>query len=212
METGNIPFKTERVPDPSDVLNESKVGRGARHVRNVSQDIRCVPPHLYAGLSRIPLLLSQGQALYVLSTSFRFYDGPVGFHSGGESCQDMVDKASSHPVPILRRLFKSIQIVEPSEMNDTFSETCEELVVLVNQERSELQPTQTCVLLGEKLDLVQGRAFPTEERQKAVVPALSKALTHHDLHFSAAESLLGLVSATAPTTSLGRMHMSRLRH
>ena len=40
-----------------------------------------------------------------------------------------------------------------------------------------------------------------------VVPALKQALAHQGLEFSAAESLFRLMSATAPTIPLGRMHM-----
>ena len=90
---------------------------------------------------------------------------------------------------------------------DRLVRLCEELGLLVNQKKSELQPTQSIVFLGERLDLVQGRAFPTGERQQAVIPVVEQAIRLRGLKFAAAESLLGLMSVTAPTIPLGRMHM-----
>ena len=84
---------------------------------------------------------------------------------------------------------------------------CEQLGLLVNQEKSELQPTQSIVFPGEWLDLVLGRASKTKERRQVVVPVLEQALSHQGLEFPAAQSLLGQLSATAHTIPLGRMHM-----
>ena len=86
-------------------------------------------------------------------------------------------------------------------------ELCERLGLMVNAKKSELAPKQSIIFLGERLDFSQLRAFPTEERQQAIVPKLRKAIEDKHLLFPKAESLLGLMTATFPTIPLGRLHM-----
>ena len=106
-------------------------------------------------------------------------------------------------------LFRSL--LQAERWTDQLVELCHHLGLLVNLEKSELRPTQVIVFLGEKLDLQQGRAFPTRERQLTVMPLLTEATEQRGLPFPKAESLLGLLSATASTVPLGRLHMRPLQ-
>ena len=213
LETSDRSLKAKRVPDPSHVSNghasEGKGGRRAGHVCHLPRPIRRIPPRSDArGLTRIPLFSSQRQEIHVPGSSFGLMTAPWAFT---QVVKQIKIWSSRHHLILFQylddwlNLFKSLGRARVWTLR--LVRLCEQLGLLVNQEKSELQPTQSIVFLGERLDLLQGRAFPTEERRQVVVPALEQALSHHGLEFPAAESLLGLLSATAPTIPLGRMHM-----
>ena len=88
---------------------------------------------------------------------------------------------------------------------------CTSLGLLVNTKKSELVPTQSIVFLGERLDLLQGRAFPTEERQADVRELVVRLQALDRAPLSLAESLLGKLVATYPTVPWGRLFMRRLQ-
>ena len=62
-----------------------------------------------------------------------------------------------------------------------------------------LVPQQVIVFLGERLDLIQGKAFATEERQIKVRKAVEAMVSCDQVSLPQAESLLGLLVATYPT-------------
>ena len=88
---------------------------------------------------------------------------------------------------------------------------CKKLGLLVNEAKSELVPTQQIVFLGERLDFVQMRAFPTTDRKESVTSLIDQALRMGQLPFAKAESLLGLLSATYPTVAMGRLWLRPLQ-
>ena len=89
--------------------------------------------------------------------------------------------------------------------------TCQGLGLLVNIQKSELVPQQVIVFLGEKLDLIRGKAFATEERQIKVRKAVEAMVSCDHVSLPQAESLLGLLVATYPTVPWGRLHLRRLQ-
>ena len=194
---------------PSDVssghASDAKVGRRPGHVCHIPRSNRRIPLRSDARrLSGIPLFSSKRKMLYVPGTPLRSHDGHMCLHSGSETGKDLIDETSSHPVLISRRLLKSVQIVKSREgMDGAFSETMRGAKFSSEPNKIRATTDTDDCFSG----LVQGRAFTTEARQQAVVPVLLPALVHHGLRFPAAESLLGLMSATSPTIPLGRMHM-----
>ena len=88
---------------------------------------------------------------------------------------------------------------------------CMTLGLLINQKKSELTPVKSIVFLGERLDFTRATTFPTQARQDQVFPLLNRALAQMGLPFNQAESLLGLLGATASTVPLGRLHLRRLQ-
>ena len=88
---------------------------------------------------------------------------------------------------------------------------CLELGLLVNHEKSELEPKQIIVFLVEQLDLTRATAFTTQVRMDRIQGLIMSALEHHGLRLFQAESLLGLLGATYPTVPLGRLHLRLLQ-
>ena len=88
---------------------------------------------------------------------------------------------------------------------------CCHLGLLVNHAKSELVPKQSIVFLGERLDFRSLTAYATSERQSQVIALIDQAVTDKGLPFHKAESLLGLLTATYPTISLGRLHLRWLQ-
>ena len=88
---------------------------------------------------------------------------------------------------------------------------CRRLGLLVNEKKSELVPSQPIVFLGERLDLVAGKAFPTQERADGIRFTIRRILADGEVPFQNAESLLGTLVATSPTVPLGRLNLRQSR-
>jgi hypothetical protein len=89
---------------------------------------------------------------------------------------------------------------------------CARLGLLVNGKKSELQPVQRIIFLGEMLDLKVGQAFPTAERKLAVQTKVLRMMEAKSTSLQYAESLVGLLVATYPTVQWGRLYLRRLQH
>ena len=88
---------------------------------------------------------------------------------------------------------------------------CERLGLLVNVAKSELEPRQKIVFLGELLDLETGLALATPTRQSEVRERVFKAITTPSLPLRVLESTLGLLGATYPTVPWGRLYLRKLQ-
>ena len=91
--------------------------------------IRRAPPRSDArGPTRIPLFSSQRQEIHVPGSSLRSYDGTIGIHASGEANKDLVVEIPPNPIPIPRRLVKSVQLSGWCEGIDVaFYETMREI-------------------------------------------------------------------------------------
>ena len=94
---------------------------------------------------------------------------------------------------------------------DALVQLCLRLGLLVNEKKSELVPSQSIVFLGERLDLVAGKAFPTQERADGIRMTIGRILADGEVPFRKAESLLGTLVATTPTVPLGRLNLRPLQ-
>ena len=73
---------------------------------------------------------------------------------------------------------------------------CRELGWLVNEKKSELDPTQVFNFVGYQFDLREGKVRPTPERWQTLTDKILSIM-----------SLIGLLTATEKQVHLGRLHM-----
>ena len=88
---------------------------------------------------------------------------------------------------------------------------CQRLGLLVNVKKSELVPTQQVVFLGELLNLQVGRAFPTEERQRALQAVVRTCLNQNRISLHTGESLVGFMVSVFPTIPWARLFSRKLQ-
>ena len=146
----------------------------------------------------------------------------MGLHANSKASETVVVRAPPRLFQYLDdwlNLFRSI--LQAKRWTNQLVSLCQHLGLLVNLEKSELEPTQVIVFLGEKLDLVQGRAFfhggasarshPTTIRSKRTSwPSVSKGRVSagtdvsHSAHHSARQ-------VTHETIPVGRHSASAKR-
>ena len=85
-------------------------------------------------------------------------------------------------------------------------EKCIELGLKVNLAKSEIEPSQLIVFLGEQFDFVQGRVFPTQQRLDRIRTLIKSVLGVSEPPLQTCESLLGLLVATEKTVPRGRLN------
>ena len=84
---------------------------------------------------------------------------------------------------------------------------CRELGLLVNKEKSELEPKQIFNFVGYQFDLREGRVRPTTERWQTLQVEIREILTNPVCPVPNLMSLIGLLTATEKQVHLSRLHM-----
>ena len=120
VETCDRSLKAQRISHTGNLSNghvsKGKSGRGTGYVCNVPRFIGCVPPHSHENrFASVPMLPSEGQALHVSCPTVRTNVRTVGIHTGSETSETFVVKASSHPIPLSRRLVQPIPVSTTGE-------------------------------------------------------------------------------------------------
>ena len=87
-----------------------------------------------------------------------------------------------------------------------FVETCVQLGLVVNLEKSELVPTQVITFLGFSFDLVRGMIFPLEEKMLRVERMITKMLAAKWRSVKNAESLRGTLTSLEKAVPWGRLN------
>ena len=87
-----------------------------------------------------------------------------------------------------------------------FVEKCVELGLLVNLEKSELEPTQTIDFLGFTLNFISGRIFPQRAKLLRLRSRLQLIVRKKVVSVAKAESLRGTLTSLEKAVPLGRLH------
>ena len=97
-----------------------------------------------------------------------------------------------------------------SEHTMQLAKRCQRLGLIVNFEKSELDPTQQIVFLGDHLNFADGMIYPTQQRFQAICDKVALVVRHESAPFKIVHSLLGLLAATEKIVPFGRLHFRML--
>ena len=84
------------------------------------------------------------------------------------------------------------------------------IVALSVSKRKEVSAHPNANFFEERPNFVTCRAFPSQNRHKAIISVISKTITYSSLSFSETESILSLFTATFPMVPLGLLHLLTL--
>lgn len=84
---------------------------------------------------------------------------------------------------------------------------CLHLGLVVNEEKSDLVPSQRFVFVGILFDLVVGKVFPTPENLDKIASALLKLRSAASLSAQSWQSILGTLGSQDHLIPLGRLHL-----
>ena len=115
MEARDRSIKAQRISHTGDLsdghVSKGKSGCGAGDVCHIPRFVGCVPPHSHeVRFASVPMFPGKGQALHVPRPTVRSDVRAVGIHGGSETSEAVVVEASSHSIPIPRRLVKPIPV------------------------------------------------------------------------------------------------------
>ena len=100
---------------------------------------------------------------------------------------------------------------EAASRTDEVVSLLEELGWLINREKSSLQPTQSIVYLGARLDFTQGVAFPTTERLLNLYQSVGSILSKPASPARSWLRALGLMASLVEVLELCRLRMRPLQ-
>ena len=106
---------------------------------------------------------------------------------------DWLVRATSHP--------------ECLQYTQVLVKMCQDLGLMVNTEKSELEPKQIFNFLGYQFDLQSGRVRPTPDRWQNLQEKILELLALRTCSVREFMSLIGLLTATEKQVHLGRLHM-----
>ena len=151
------------------------------------------------------MLSSKRQSVHVPRTTIRTDVGTLDIHASGKTGKTVVFNVLCHTIPIPRRLAKPVHVIWSSKTVDKLTSQAMPRALSTGESRE--------VRVGaDASNRVPGRK--DESGTRACIPdggaptrnhtSIDRRMTHRGLYFSKAESLLGLMSANAPTIPLGR--------
>ncbi|XP_066981092.1 uncharacterized protein [Macrobrachium rosenbergii] len=88
----------------------------------------------------------------------------------------------------------------------------QDLGLIINKEKSQIEPSQTILYLGIVLDSARFRASPSQERQIKCLEKVQYFLGRQKCSAREWMSLLGTLSSLEKFVSLGRLHLRPLQH
>ena len=123
VETRDRSLKAQRISHTGNLSNghvsKGKSGSETAEVCHVPRFIGCVPPHTHENrFASVPMLPGKGQALHVSRPTVRANVRTFGIHTGSETSETVVVKASSHSIPVPRRLVKPMSVNTTGEKVD----------------------------------------------------------------------------------------------
>ena len=93
----------------------------------------------------------------------------------------------------------------------TFIYKCIELGLIVNLDKSDVQPTQSIIFLGIVFDFVAGKVRPSEKALGEIKVKIDRFLQSSTPSLKLAESLHGKMASVEKTVRFGRLHLRNLQ-
>ena len=97
------------------------------------------------------------------------------------------------------------------QARDLVLKTCHQLNILVNLQKSHLEPTRKATYLGMVLDSTISKVFPTQKRQDTLLSIIREFLSSVDQPAALWRSLLGHLSSLTQIVPGGRLRMRALQ-
>ena len=88
---------------------------------------------------------------------------------------------------------------------------CIELGLVVNLDKSDVQPSQNIIFLGIVFDFVTGKVQPSEKALSEIKAKIDRLLQKSRPSLKRAESLHGKIASVEKTVHLGRLHLRHLQ-
>ena len=213
METGPGPEHLEHLPkhrviqngDPRDNKN-LPTGRGVGHLHRLQG---CILPYTNSqSVQEVHAFSHPGSVLAVQSPTLWPLHSTHVVHSGGQRGQTDGFTEGYKNLPVPRRLVGESHI--PPNLSPAYTDLGSSLSrtrLLVNKEKSELDPKQVFNFVGYQFDLREGKVRPTPERWQTLTDKILSFLSGLVCPVRQFMSLIGLLTATEKQVHLGRLHM-----
>ena len=213
VEAGNRPKQTQHVSTRRKVQNgNSRVHPDlpdSRGVDIVDRSVGRLPSHPHPPkLKEIPKVLSQISGVPVHIPPLRAGHSRPGLYNDCKGSQDNgpIQRYQTSPIP--GRLADQVPVSggSPSEHSGVVDLT-QSLGWIINQEKSELKPTQVFLFVGYEYHLNSALVKPTQERWLKLQDLILRLKSKHVLTARCLMSLIGLLASTEKMVPEGCLHM-----
>ena len=182
---------------------ESVRASDSRGMDVVDRPIRRLPSHPHPPkLKEVPKVLPQVTGVSVHLPSLRGCHGPSGLYN---DCKRSEADKGNQTSPVPGRL--AYQSPVSGRSTQTVVDLTQSLGWIINQEKSELKPTQVFSFLSYKYHLDSALVKPTQERWLKLQDLILQLKSKHILTARCLMSLIGLLALTEKIVPEGRLHM-----
>ena len=183
---------------------------GSRGVGIVDRPVRRLPTHPHPSkLKEIPKVLLQGSGVPVHLPPVRTGHSPPGLYDDrkGSETNGPLKRTQNSPIPGRHWLIRSQSQEEAQVDTQAVVDLTQSLGWIINQEKSELKPTQVFSFVGYEYHLDSALVRPTQERWLKLQDLILRLKSKHVLTARCLMSLIGLLASTEKMVPEGRLHM-----
>ena len=175
----------------------------------VCRSIGRLPSHPHpSSLKEIPKILPQVSGVPVHLPPLRTGHSPPGLYHDCKRGEAHGPLQRSQTPPIPGRLADQVSVAEEALVNtQVVVDLTQSLGWIINQEKSELNPTQVFSFVGYEYHLDSALVKPTQERWLKLQDFILQLKSKHVLTARCLMSLIGLLAATEKMVPEGRLHM-----
>ena len=182
---------------------------GPRGVGIVDRSVGRIPSHPHPSkLKEIPKVLLQGPGVPVHLPTFRTGHSPPGLYDDrkGSETNGPLKRTQNSPIP--GRLADQVPVPGGiSKDTQAVVDLTQSLGWIINQEKSELKPTQVFSFVGYEYHLDSALVRPTHERWLKLQDLILRLKSKRVLTARCLMSLIGLLASTEKMVPEGRLHM-----
>ena len=170
----------------------------------VDRPIRRLPSHPHPPkLKEVPKVLPQVTGVPVHLPSLRASHGPSGLYN---DCKKVKLMALIRGISLHLYLDDWLMRAQPHEEAQVNTDLTQSLWWIINQENSELKPTQVFSFVGYEYHLDSALVTPTQERWLKLQDLILRLKSKHALTARCLMSLIGLLASTEKIVLEGHLH------
>ena len=178
----------------------------------VDRPIRHLPSHPHPSkLKEIPKVLLQVPGVPVHLPPIRTSHSPPGLYNDckGSEANGPLQRTQTSPIPgrSIYWLIRSQSQEEAQVNTQAVVDLTQSLGWIINQEKSELKPTQVFSFVGYEYHLDSALVKPTQERWLKLQDLILRPKSRHVSTARCLMSLIGLLASTEKMVPEGRLHM-----
>ena len=180
---------------------------GPRGVGIVDRPVRRIPSHPHPSkLKEVPKVLLQGPGVPVHLPTFRTGHSPPGLYDDRKGSETNGPLKRTHQY-LDDWLIRSQSQEESQRDTQAVVDLTQSLGWIINQEKSELKPTQVFSFVGYEYHLDSALVRPTHERWLKLQDLILLLKSKRVLTARCLMPLIGLLASTEKMVSEGRLHM-----